>query len=280
MRIVLLMLFLVLSISANGNDEKWYELEKEVKFNPWGRDFIDSLRTSYGIKPYRDLHKVKVSLPKRDKCVYKLSWGAFNAGYGIIENNREKDTLKISGKAVTNKFVSAFFRVRDYVYTTADPEGLYPFFFEQWVEEKSYKRRRWTLYDYPEKTAHKYDGKKLKEPKEINGNYTNNYMTLLYALRNGPLVVGDTVSYPCFVHEKNYQIKNIVLKKETIKVGGKKYKTIKVQPVLVGEGHGFNSKDEMFLWFTDDNRRLMVLAKAKARLGNIRAKLDYVEVEL
>lgn len=279
MKNILIVIILFFPLFAAESDEQWYVLEKEVKFDPWGAEFIDSLQQVFGVSEYNDLYSTDVILPKRDKCVYTLSWGGINAGFAIVENDRRGDTLKISAKAVSNKFVSAFFRVRDYVYTTADANGFYPYFFEEKIEEKDYKRRRWTLYNYPNNKVHKFDGKKQKEDKEILGDYTNNYMTLLYSLRNGPLIVGDTVSYPCFVHDKNYMIKNIVLKKETIKVKGKKYKTIKVQPVMVGDGHGFNSKDKMYLWFTDDDRRLMVMAKAKARLGSVRAKLNYIEVE-
>jgi hypothetical protein len=93
------------------------------------------------------------------------------------------------------------------------------------------------------------------------------------------MVVGDTLHYQTYVHGKNYDIAVAVIKRERVSVPAGKFNCIKVRPILVGEGHGFNSKDKMFIWFSDDDRKIFVKGKVKIKLGNIYANLDHLEVE-
>ena len=47
---------------------------------------------------------------------------------------------------------------------------------------------------------------------------------------------------------------------------------IKVEPVLDGDGI-FVSKGRIFIWLTDDERRIPVLMECEIALGSIKAKL-------
>ena len=51
---------------------------------------------------------------------------------------------------------------------------------------------------------------------------------------------------------------------------------IKVEPVLDGDGI-FNSKGRIFIWLTDDERRIPVLMECEIALGSIKAKLKKAE---
>ena len=268
---------LLIMVYPSFAEKSWRELEREVVFHPWSAPKIDELRTEFSVAPQGiDQKSIPVTLPKYEKAVYKLGWGAFNAGYAILEIDRRRDTLKLAGKAVTNKFITPVYRVRDYVYSLGSSDDLYPYFFEQWIEEKEYHQRRWTLYDFKRDTVFRYTGKELKRT-SVKGD-VHNYMTLLYALRNMPLGVGDDIVLPCYVHDKYYDIHFHVLKKEDMRTLGGKRSCYKIQPILVGEGeHGFNKKDKMYLWITDDSERVLVKVKAKERLGHVYATLYYYE---
>ena len=274
-RVLTLLLLSLIVVSTSAKEESWRELEREVVFHPWGGAKIDTIRGWYGVASQDGQQELqKCRLPLYEKMVYKLGWGAFNAGYAILENDRSGDTLKLIGKAVTNKFISPVFRVRDYVYSLGSSEGLYPYFFEQWIEEKDYHQRRWTLYDFPRKTIHRYNGKKTK--KDSVPTFAHNYLSLLYALRGVNFEVGKDFTMPCYVHDKFWDIRFKVLKKENIRTLGGKRLCYKIQPILVGEGeHGFNKKDRMYMWITADPQRIAVKFKAKARLGYINATLYY-----
>jgi hypothetical protein len=63
-----------------------------------------------------------------------------------------------------------------------------------------------------------------------------------------------------------------VLKRERIEVPAGKFDCILVEPVLKSEGV-FQSKGSIFVWLTDDERRIPVLVKSKVPVGSISVSL-------
>jgi hypothetical protein len=49
-----------------------------------------------------------------------------------------------------------------------------------------------------------------------------------------------------------------------------------VEPVLDGDGI-FNSSGRIFIWFTDDEKRIPVLMQCEIKLGSIKATLTKVK---
>ena len=279
---VLLLSFILTTLLFHGvllgaeKTESWQALEQELDFQPWPSSYIDILRGWWGVTPQKQFYQPpkKVSLPPYEKMVYSLGWGAINGGYATLESDRRGDTLKLTGKAMSNAFVSSFYKVRDYVYSVGSSDGLYPYFFEQTIYEKEYQERRWTLYDFKRGTIHRHTGKEITTNK-VDG-FKHNFLSLLYALRTQDYTVGHSFTLPTYVHDKSYDIRFNILKKETLKTLGGQKECFKVQPILVGDGeHGFNKDDTLYLWITDDAKKIVVKIRAKARMGYVTCKLNY-----
>jgi len=126
--IIILMLFLF-SFSKQVEDEQWYQLEHEVNSTPFTQNMIDSIQKIYNVPKVIGHNPKKCNLPKKCRAVYRINWGAANAGFAIIDDGRNDSTFFVSGKMITNRFISAFYKVRDFVYTIGDARGLYPYFF-------------------------------------------------------------------------------------------------------------------------------------------------------
>lgn len=277
-----LMLLLTSAVFTLASDvEEWKQLEREVTFKAFSLQHIDSLKKAHGVLVDARKERVECKLPTYDKAVYHLKWGIINVGFGILENERDANGgLHNYGKAMTSGLVAHFLKVRDFIWSYGDAGSLHPYFFqesmyEKGLEDKPYIREKWTLYNNIKEQCFRWNGKKMEE-KKISA-FTNNYLSLLYNLRNSELTVGDTISYPCFVHGKNYAIKTAVLKREKITVSAGEFDCFKLQPILVGEGHGFNKNDKMFLWVEAKSPHLLIFAKADARLGKVRARLIHYE---
>lgn len=273
---------MVTLLTANDSTvAEWKILEREVSFKPFSQQVIDSLKKEHTTTRNNKAPAAACKLPSYDKAVYRLKYGPINVGYGVLENDRTSKTQIYNiGKAMTSGLVAHFLKVRDLIWSFGDANSLTPTFFqesmfEQGLEDKPYIREKWTVYDNDSAKAVKWTGKKL-EVKESRS-FTNNYLSLLYNIRNSKIVVGDTLALPCFVHGKNYVIKTPVLKKEKISVQAGEFECFKLQPILVGEGHGFNKNDKMYLWIDVNYPHLLVYAKAEARLGKVRARLVHYE---
>jgi hypothetical protein len=97
-------------------------------------------------------------------------------------------------------------------------------------------------------------------------------LSVLYALRNEELKVGNSLLFRVFEGKKNWELIVDVLGEEEIRVGAGTFQTLKVHPKLKFEGI-FRRKGELHVWVTRDPRHIPVLMKSKVRIGSINAEL-------
>ena len=87
-----------------------------------------------------------------------------------------------------------------------------------------------------------------------------------------PLEVGKSVHVTMFDSKKVWDVEVRVLKKQRIKVPAGTFDTVKIQPMMESEGI-FDSKGEIYIWITDDERRIPVKVKSEILIGSITAIL-------
>ncbi len=280
---MLVSIFLLLlpddSFGARKEEEdiRWQETALELDNLPFTQKFIDSLRKAHEITPHtesmRSLSKIITCVA--ETLVYEVQWGPFRAGYLVltVEPVQHNRTIKLGGKALSSNFISAFYKMRDYVISTIDSEGLYPLFFEQHIREgKKYKADRWILYDHQAKKA----VIKEKQLKTLDAPpFLHDYLSLLYHVRSMKTEPGDTFSFDIYMHKKVYPLWFRCKESKEIKVDCGTFQCTLVEPKLVGEDGAFNRKDKIEVWISNDERRMPIQIKSKIKFGVISAKLIY-----
>jgi hypothetical protein len=257
------------------DDFKWEEAAEEVLTLPFPQRFIDSLRKSYKVTlPEKPLRTINHIVPFRgETLVYDIGWGPFKAGYVILTSNYDaaQGTLRIGGKALSNNFVGAFYRMRDFVITHLDATGLYPLFFEQHLREgKKYRSDGWILYDYAQKKIHVKERrlKTLDAPA-----FVNDYLSVLTVIRTRRFAPGDTFALPLYVDKKIHTMYFLCRERKTLSIESGDVLCLMLEPRLVGDKGNFNKKDKLEVWFTDDSLKRPVLIKSKIKVGSITARL-------
>jgi hypothetical protein len=235
--------------------------------------FIDSLHAARGIRPAVAGRTVpRKPFTDGEKFVFEASWGPISAGYAILEAVPDSTgkLLIVRAKGMTNGFFSSMYKVRDYLQATVDLAGIYPFFFEQHIREGRYRADRWEMFDQNKSIVytHKKDADSVAAPA-----FVQNYFSMIYYIRTLSFAPGDSFSFDCFVDKKPYRLVLFCPKRGTVKVDAGTFNCLLVKPVLVGEGRVFTKKDEIVLWFTDDEYRMPVMARAKIKFGSIVARL-------
>jgi hypothetical protein len=263
-----------------ADEMRWDDAEKEVGHTRIPQAFFDSVSAIHGVGDSRGLRLGnKLPFLVTEKLVFDGGWGFIRAGFAILSAGYSPDDtsrILLSGKVVTNNFVSSFYKVRDFVLSVNDSRGLYPLTFEQHVQEGRYRATRWTLFDQVNNRV--YDQR--RDSAYAVTPFAGDYVSVLFYMRTIRFSVGDTFSIPCFVHAKAYPIRFTVgPKRETIKVEAGTFTCLSVEPLLVGEGRGFTRRDKMTIWVTDDIYHMPVLIKAKAALGSLSARLLLYERE-
>ena len=256
---------------------RWEEAALEVDSFPFSPAFIDSVRTAHRVSvpvpPLRMLTNEVLFAP--ETLVYKVGWGPFNAGYVVLTTLHDSvnGTITVGAKALSNNFVSAFYRMRDYVISTIDARGLYPLFFESHLREgRRYRANEYILFDHTGGKVHVQSRKTFKT--YDTPQYLHDYLSVLYGIRCGrSLMPGDTFSEPLFVHNKVHSIFFRVNAAKPREVDAGTFSCVVLEPRLVGEGRAFNKRDKLEIWMSDDRRKIPVAVRSKIKFGAIRARL-------
>lgn len=210
-----------------------------------------------------------------ESLLFELTWFGIKAGWATLEvkerfNYEGREVIKIVSTAQSNEFVSVFYPVDDRSETLMDAAEKYPHRFRLRQREGSYKSDKEIIFDQVNARAvFTKDGRSEKFdvfPK------VQDALSAFYYLRTLDLKVGNTVYIKVFDNRKNYEAKVEVLRKERIDTPVGSFNTICVKPTLQTEGI-FQRKGDVYIWLTDDDRKMPVMMKSSIKVGPIKATL-------
>ncbi len=270
----------IFSLPAVANDDLfWRNASTEVDSFPFTQAFIDSVKNEHGVtRPSQPLRRVKSGpFVSGEKMVYEVTWGLFKAGYLIIEAQPHEatNTIRISAKALSNNFVSAFYRVRDYVISWVDADGLYPIFFEQHLRERNYVSDGYIAYD-PLQNRVFIEGRRSVVIEETPS-VVHDYLSILYKVRSMDLKRGSNHTLDLLMSREVNPITFRIRKGGEINSTLGKFNTIRIEPQLVGEGRAFNRRDQMEIWVTDDEHKIPIQIRSKVGFGSLTARIVHYE---
>lgn len=97
--------------------------------------------------------------------------------------------------------------------------------------------------------------------------------SFLFFARTLPLEAGQTYSYSRFYKPPNNPVTLTVLRRESVNVPAGRFGTVVVRPVFKSNGI-FGQGGKASVWFTDDDRRMMVKMETQVAFGSITLQLS------
>jgi hypothetical protein len=275
--------FAIVVASPNGRPvesagEEWSALDRASEYPAcYGQRFEDSLLSAKRFSFAQGLRSISgVPFVQGERFVYDVGWGPLRAGFIILETTLDSGSgrLVVVARGMTNNFFSAFYKVRDFMRTTMDPQGIYPFFFEQHLREGRFKDNKWEMFDQASRKvySHKSDTAFVDCPP-----FVQNFLSLVMYLRSLSFAPGDSFYTDCFVEKRSHRIVSYCMERKPIRVDAGEFNCLLVKPILVGEGRVFTKRDEVRLWLTDDAYKMPVMVSAKIAVGSITARLVWYE---
>lgn len=236
---------------------------------------------------WQTLPEVQKAWMKGERLEFELCWGFITAGYASLEvKPRQDGKTEFLTFATANKTVNKFYPVYDTVYTLVNNKGLMTDVFRKSLHEGTFHNKSLIRFDRNGKKAFLSDTvfkdpvrhrvKRSADTSVAIQGLEHSIMSAFYLVRTMPLTVGDTSRFSAVSGTKRYELKVLVHGRETIETDLGTFKTVKVEPVLDGDGI-FNSSGRIFIWFTDDEKRIPVLMQCEIKLGSIKAKLIKVQ---
>lgn len=207
---------------------------------------------------------------------YRLHYGVLNAGVAQLEV--KKMDRKIAGREVyhivgSGKSIGAFdwfFKVRDRYETYLDVDGVFPWLFVRDINEGGYKKQQTYTFAQNKQKVDNGKGQTFETPSGIQDMLSSFYYAR--SIDYTKAKEGEIFTVWSFVDDEIWPLKIRFLKRETIKIGGKKYKAMKFCPV-VQEGRLFEDEDDVSVWISDDENKIPLLAQGKVLIGSIKFEL-------
>jgi len=217
-----------------------------------------------------------------EKLTYNISWSTvIDAGISVME---VKSGSTISGRQTYDLIsethsvgvVDLLYPVQDKIVSTIDAKELYSLSF--YLQEHHLKKTRSRRMTFDQTRGIACDIVNQDPPEQFTiPPRVQDAFSSLYFLRTLPnLTVGKTIVVNVHDSEKNWAVEIHVLGKEKITTPAGTFDTIEVRTYPKYEGV-FMNKGKIYIWFTDDTRRIPVLMKSMISIGSIVATLTEMQ---
>lgn len=211
-----------------------------------------------------------------EKLTYQFYWGAFMVGRGTFEvkEGPGKNTLLLSVRTVSNKFISNLYPVDNLIESVFDPEEIRSLSFFQDRNEGKHHTWEETFFYYPSKIASttSYISGDTKWF-EIPSKPVQDKVSFIYSMRcldwsqrkEAEAIIGND--------KENRTIKISRLGEEILEEDHfKAIPTFKVQP-STGYMKGFVKSGTMSVWVSQDQFKVPIVVEAKLSFGTVKAVL-------
>ena len=206
---------------------------------------------------------------------YDLIWTGIKAGEASLEIRDEGNEMKIVSTARSAKWVSVFYTVNDIVESRLSkkkPSMGQPVNYKVNLSEGRNRKNKEVIFDYGNLKALSIDHlDKERTEVEIPARVFDS-LSSFYYVRTLNLEVGRSVYVTVFDNKKVWDIEVQVLRKERVDVPAGRFNTIVIKPLMKSEGI-FYRKGDIFIWLTDDEKRVPVMLRTKVKVGSITARL-------
>lgn len=208
-----------------------------------------------------------------EKMTYRVTYGILgrrgtaNTEVRGVENIRGNPSYHLSFRL---KGGALGFSMDDQQESWLDVARLFSHRFKQDLNQTRYERLR-TLDFYPAerlwRRVEKVDSGSLATDMPLDD------VSFLYWSRTLPLELGRTYEFRRYYKEEGNPVILKVVRRETVTVPAGTFNTIVVQPVIRTSGlFGDGGRAEVF--YTDDERRLIVLVKTRMSIGTMQMQLE------
>ncbi|MEN8141138.1 MAG: DUF3108 domain-containing protein [Thermodesulfobacteriota bacterium] len=214
-----------------------------------------------------------------EKSTYNLRWGMVHAGTAELAvlpmaEFKGRKAWRFSLSVRTNKFLDKIYKVRDRIDSYAALDLDSSLLYTKVQNEGDSHRRVRVDFDQAAQTAQYSNKGKSRDPIEIMPG-TMDPLTILFYSRAQDLSKINEVRRPITDGKRNMTGLARVVGRERLEVNGVTYDTIVVEPDLRDVRGVFEKSKgtKTTLWFTNDDRRLLVRVASKVRVGSFVADL-------
>lgn len=212
-----------------------------------------------------------------EKFTYDIGWGGIKAGTATIEISDSGQNIKITTTAKSSKLLSVFYEVEDKIESTLVKSSSFAFMgqplnYRVKIREGRHKRDKECIFKNDVKKVAYIDYiQNEKEEFDLPG-FVFDVLSSFYYVRTLNLEVNKPVYVTVFDNKKIWNVEVQVLRKEKVKTSTGEMNTIVIKPLMQSEGIFFK-KGDIYIWLTDDEKKIPIMLEAKVAVGSVTAVL-------
>jgi hypothetical protein len=214
---------------------------------------------------------VEQAFTKGETLDYTLTWLKVTGGTArMTVMQPADDRFVITSVAHSTPRFSRFFRVRDRVETTIAREDFSTLRYVKQLDEDGDKIEEVTTVENGVASRMRKKIKKVPVPRPVF-----DPISVIYYLRTVDLSPGKSHEITIVADGKVYTVHVRVIRRETVQTPAGKFATVMVEPEM--KRGGVPRSERMFIWYSDDDRRLPVRIRTEVKIGAITATLRGVQ---
>jgi hypothetical protein len=237
-----------------------------------------SLQADHGAHHGNNTKTVNHAFQAGETLTYTITWSdVVEAGTAVLEVKAAETTkngrraFRLISTARTSGLVSKFYRVEDRIQSTMDNEELYTLAYSLDQKHGSRKKRREMTFDQSAGTVQVLrDG--IPEQFTVPERVQDALSSLYYARTRQDFTVGKPILIDVYDDGRTWSVELQTLGREKITTPLGEFNAIKVKTYPKYEGV-FQNKGEIYMWLTDDARKIPLLMKSKISIGTVIATL-------
>jgi len=217
-----------------------------------------------------------------ESLTYDISWSHIvTAGTATMEIKEGtlpdgKQVLRFIVTTHSAGLVDTFYPVSDRLESVFDPGIMQPLKFSLNESHGKKTRRRELVFDHVNKTVISTLNEDPPETIIIPDQVQDALSSLYYLRTKQNIEFGKATIIEVHDSGKNWSVEVQTLGREKVTTPAGEFATIKVRTFPTYEGV-FMNKGEIFVWLTDDSRRVPVLMKSTISIGSIVSTLTKME---
>ncbi len=220
-------------------------------------------------------HAAAFPLPER--LEFELTYTGITAGHAVMEVKQTGTDIHIISTARSADWLRFFFPVDDRIesfLTSGLPQQQFgsPRLYQERKHEGRTVTNREAHFNLPGLEVTTINHLNKEEKKQAITKQTYDTLSCFYYFRTIPLQIGASYFIDIYDCSRLWNTEVKVLRREELDTPLGRFKTIVIQPLLKSEGI-FARTGDMFIWLTDDDRRIPVQMKSKVVVGSITASL-------
>ena len=213
-----------------------------------------------------------------ERLEYNLYWNGIKAGTAALEKKESGDSVQLISTVTSTPLAGVLYTVDDHVVSTLKKERSNNGFgssasYRIKLREGRHRRDKEYLFDQSAKKIIYINHLEQERVEFPLASPTLDPLASIYYVRSAPLTVGKSVYVTIFDSKRIYRMEVRVLRREEVDTPAGRFKTIAIQPVIQSEGF-FSRRGDLFLWLTDDARRIPVQIRTRIRLGAVTGQLS------